>query len=333
MYRMCAGRATRGLLAAERVCCKMGCGGQGRQRKEGADISGSAAAKSEAPARPDVHYDFEARRVRRLERGPFDIIGDVHGCFLELLDLLARLGYVRAGGGMSHPEGRRVVFIGDLTDRGPHSVSTVMLVDAMVRAGDALYVPGNHCRKLYRYLAGRDVSVEHGLETTVRELDALPGRERRAVSRTFRRLYEEAPPYMILDDGRLVAVHAGIREDMIGRLSKSIERFCLYGDVTGERTPEGFPVRRDWARDYRGEALVVYGHTPVRDAVFRYNTINIDQGCVFGGRLTALRYPEMEIVQVPARAAYDPRVVFRDMPPEPPASSDRPANSRATTIG
>ena len=181
----------------------------------------------------------------------------------------------------------------------------------MVRSGDALYVPGNHCRKLYRYLSGADVMVRHGLETTVRELDALSRRERQAVSRTFRRLYDDAPPYMILDDGRLVVVHAGIKEDMIGRISKGIERFCLYGEATGERTPEGFPVRRDWARDYRGDALVVYGHTPVRDAVFRHNTVNIDQGCVFGGKLTALRYPEREIVQAPARAAYETRAAFR----------------------
>jgi len=233
--------------------------------------------------------------------------------------LLHRLGYVRHGGGMTHPHGRRAVFIGDLTDRGPYSVSTILLVDAMVRSGDALYVPGNHCRKLYRYLSGADVMVRHGLETTVRELDALSRRERQAVSRAFRRLYDDAPPYMILDDGRLVVVHAGIKEDMIGRTSKGIERFCLYGEATGERTPEGFPVRRDWARDYRGDALVVYGHTPVRDAVFRFNTVNIDQGCVFGGKLTALRYPEREIVQAPARAAYEARAAFRDLPPEPRA--------------
>lgn len=265
----------------------------------------------------DEYYRRMLQLAHRRERGPFDIIGDVHGCFLELVDLLDRLGYVRDGGRMVHPDGRQAVFIGDLTDRGPFNVSTILLVDAMVQHGAALYVPGNHCRKLYRHLNGANVVVQHGLETTVRELDALPLRERRAVSRTFRRLYESAPPYMILDDGRLVVAHAGIPEDMVGRMSKRIESFCLYGESTGERTPEGFPIRRDWAREYRGEALVVYGHTPVRDAIVRYNTINIDQGCAFGGKLTALRYPEREIVQVSARAAYDPRVVFREMTPEP----------------
>ncbi len=252
--------------------------------------------------------------VERPETGPFDVIGDVHGCFLELVELLERLGYRREDDHFAHPGGRQAVFLGDLTDRGPYSVSTILLVEAMVAAGTALYVPGNHCRKLYRYLTGRNVVLQHGIERTVRELDALPARERQAVARKFCRLYEAAPPYMILDEGRLVVAHAGIKEDMIGRISPRITNFCLFGDPTGERTPEGLPVRRDWARTYRGEALVVYGHTPVAEAVLRHNTINIDQGCVFGGRLTALRYPEGEIVQVDARAPYDPRPLIR--PPE-----------------
>ena len=92
-----------------------------------------------------------------------------------------------------------------------------------MRTGAALYVPGNHCRKLYRYLNGADVALEHGLEVTVRELEALPPRQRHAASDAFRRLYEGTTPYIVLDEGRLVVVHAAIREDMIGRLSKRIE--------------------------------------------------------------------------------------------------------------
>lgn len=269
-------------------------------------------------AKKDAYYKRMLQLVYRPERGPFDIIGDIHGCFLELVDLLDKLGYVRDGGRMAYPDGRQAVFLGDLTDRGPYNVSTILLVEGMVRNGTALYVPGNHCRKLYRHLSGANVVVQHGLETTVRELEALPLRERRSVRRTFRRLYDNSPPYMILDEGRLVVAHAGIRENLIGKMSKQVESVCLYGERTGERTPDGFPIRRDWVREYRGRALVVYGHTPVREAMFRYNTINIDQGCVFGGKLTALRYPELEIVQVSARTAYDPRVAFREMPPEPP---------------
>jgi len=249
--------------------------------------------------------------VERPESGPFDIIGDIHGCFLELVELLERLGYRRRDSVMAHPGGRMAVFLGDLTDRGPYNVSCILLVEAMVRAGAALYVPGNHCRKLYRWLTGHRVVLQHGVERTVRELSALPAPLRQEVADRFRRLYEQAPPYMILDGGRLVVAHAGIKESMIGRMSRRITHFCLFGDATGERTPDGLPVRRDWARDYRGQALIVYGHTPVETAVWRHNTINIDQGCVFGGRLTAFRYPEGEIVQVEALAPYDPRPNIR----------------------
>lgn len=269
--------------------------------------------------------------------GPFDIIGDVHGCFPELMRLLDTLGYTAADGSVRHPDGRQAVFLGDITDRGPDSVSAMMLVEAMVRHGAALYVPGNHCRKLYRYLNGRKVVLQHGIETTAAQLNALSSRKRAAVSQKFRALYEGASVHLVLDGGRLVVAHAGIRENMIGHTSKRIESFCLFGDTTGERTADGLPVRRDWARRHEGKALIVYGHTPMHDALFRYNTINIDQGCVFGGRLTALRYPERELVHVEPAAEYDPSGVFVELEPEPePERPDteplaEPDTSRVTT--
>ncbi|WP_072870062.1 AAA family ATPase [Desulfofundulus thermosubterraneus] len=255
----------------------------------------------------------EARRARveivplpveSPARGPFDLIGDVHGCLVELEDLLTRLGYRHRGKIWFHPENRKVVFLGDLGDRGPFNLAAINLAMDMVEAGHALYVPGNHCKKLAGFLSGRRVQVRHGLEKTVRELERLSPAERGAFARRFLQFFHRAVPYLILDEGRLVAVHGGIKEKMIGRLSPRIRDFCLYGDATGEVTPEGLPVRRDWAKEYRGQALVVYGHTPVPLPVFRNNTIDIDQGCVMGGKLTALRYPEREIVQVPARQVY-----------------------------
>lgn len=247
--------------------------------------------------------------------GPFDIIGDVHGCLPELTRLLQRLGYrLRTDGDDEwyvHPAGRQAVFLGDITDRGPDSVGCILLVETMVRRKAALYVPGNHCRKLYRHFSGRNVVLQHGIETTVAELDRLAGARRAEVKGKFRSLYEGASFHLVLDRGRLVVAHAGIRADMIGEVSRRVESFCLFGDTTGERTEEGLPVRRDWARRYDGDALIVYGHTPVREAIFRYNTINIDQGCVFGGKLTALRYPERQLVHVEPARRYDSRGVFR----------------------
>lgn len=241
---------------------------------------------------------------RRKEKGPFDIIGDVHGCYEELEELLAKLGYQKQDAGYRHPLGRRVVFLGDLGDRGPHCLKSIRLAMEMVHQGIALYVPGNHCKKLSKVLKGNKVQVNYGLENTVEELSALSHMEREIFANEFLSFYQAAPPYMILDNGKLAVAHAGIKEDMIGRVNKRIESFCLYGDPTGEVTAEGLPVRRDWAKQYRGKALVVYGHTPVEVPEFRHNTIDIDTGCATGGKLTALRYPEREIVQVSAKEVY-----------------------------
>lgn len=236
--------------------------------------------------------------------GPFDIIGDIHGCCDELETLLDRLGYGRRQGSYSHPGGRTAVFLGDLGDRGPRCLDSINLVMDMLASGNALYVPGNHCRKLHAYFSGRKIKVAHGLEKTLAELDRARQPERERLTGRFMEMYGGAQPYLILDEGRLVVSHAGIKENMIGRLSDKIREFCLFGDTTGEVTEDGLPVRRDWAARYRGSALVVYGHTPVREAEFRNNTIDIDQGCVMGGKLTALRYPERQIVQVEAGDVY-----------------------------
>jgi protein phosphatase len=91
---------------------------------------------------------------------------------------------------------------------------------------------------------------------------------------------------------------------MQGRGSGAVRSFCLYGETTGEIDEFGLPVRHNWAMEYRGKAKVVYGHTPVPEAEWLNNTIDIDTGCVFGGKLTALRYPEEELVQVPAAKVY-----------------------------
>ena len=80
--------------------------------------------------------------------------------------------------------------------------------------------------------------------------------------------------------------------------------FALYGETTGETDEFGLPIRYSWAAEYRGKAMVVYGHTPVPEPTWLNHTINIDTGCVYGGRLTALRYPEKELVSVPAAQTY-----------------------------
>lgn len=227
-----------------------------------------------------------------------DIIGDVHGCFDEFHMLTHGLGYEWDNDIPVHPDGRTLAFVGDLTDRGPDSVRVMDIVCRLFEEQNALYVPGNHCNKLYRYFLGNNVQETHGLETTVAELDSMPANEYRLLRKRFLSMYEESPLYQIADDGKLVIAHAGIRSDYIGRFDARVKTFVLYGDITGEKNADGSPVRRDWARTYTGDAYVVYGHTPVSEPRLIGNTINIDTGCVFGGRLTALRWPERETVSV-----------------------------------
>ena len=262
---------------------------------------------------------------RRAEAGPFDIIGDVHGCADELVELLERLGYEIDGsdGGFEvrPPEGRRAVFLGDLVDRGPKSPEVLRLVMGMVRSGAALCVPGNHDAKLVRALRGRDVGLKYGLAETMERL----GDETREFRDEVASFLDRLVSHYVLDGGRLVVAHAGLKERFQGRSSGRVRDFALFGETTGETDEFGMKVRYDWASEYRGEASVVYGHTPVPEPGWINRTINIDTGCAFGGGLTALRYPEMDLVSVPAhKTYYEPVRPFlpEEAAPERPRDDD-----------
>jgi protein phosphatase len=258
---------------------------------------------------------------RRELSGPFDVIGDVHGCLGELEELLERLGYAREGEAWSHPQ-RTLVFLGDLTDRGPANVEVLCLAEASVRGGHALCVLGNHDDKLRRHLEGRKIKSAHGLQVTLNQLQRLPSDERQAVAARALPFLESLPSHLVLDGGRLVVAHAGLSERLIGGVGGKVRSFALYGDTTGRQDGYGLPERRDWAAEYRGSAAVAYGHTPTPQPVWRYGTANVDQGCVFGGSLTAMRWPERTFVSVQARRTYDaPRGGFRPLLTAPPLDS------------
>ncbi len=270
------------------------------------------------------------------DHGPFDIIGDVHGCFDELVILLEHLGYevetrADAAGGtalsVTHPKGRKVVFLGDLVDRGPGVAKVLKLVMTMVADGAALCVAGNHESKLVRKLQGRNVQVSHGLAESLAQLELGSPAFRQQAAKFLDGLIS----HYVLDGGNLVVAHAGMKAEYQGRASARVRDFCLYGETTGESDEFGLPVRVNWAASYRGRAMVVYGHTPVVEPAWLNNTINIDTGCVFGGKLTALRYPEKELVSVPAtRVYYEPE---RPLPePAQPEDPVLPADDRAANL-
>lgn len=257
---------------------------------------------------------------RRDLTGPFDIVGDVHGCASELRTLLTELGWDLSyddrgrAVGATHPEGRTALFVGDLVDRGPDTPGVLRLVMGMVAAGTALCVSGNHEAKLVRALKGADVKRTHGLAESLDQLDAET-EEFRAEALAF---MDRLISHYVLDDGRLVVAHAGLKEAYHGRSSGRVRSFALYGDTTGETDEFGLPVRYPWANEYRGRAMVVYGHTPVPRTEWVNNTICLDTGVVFGGELTALRYPGKEVVSVPAERQW-----FEPVRPLGPATSER----------
>jgi protein phosphatase len=278
----------------------------------------------------DLSLRFDAARLRALGilpadgRPPFDIIGDVHGCVEELCELLERLGYSPPAPSSSpgegyyrHPDGRRVVFVGDLVDRGPGNMAVLEIALAMRAGSVSLQVLGNHDARFLRWLSGRNVRTTFGLAQTIAELNALPEHTREAMRRRIRRLLEDSPGYLILDEGRLVVTHGGIRDRMIGAWDGETASFCLYGDVEGY-THSGKPIRRDWAAHRHllpagdGNAgseedaapYIVYGHNVVQELRWVNRAIDLDTGCVYGGRLSALRYPELELVTVDAKQAY-----------------------------
>ncbi|MGW9205395.1 polynucleotide kinase-phosphatase [Embleya sp. NPDC055664] len=259
-------------------------------------------------ARAEIVHERRYNDLRHLT-GPFDVIGDIHGCRAELESLLVELGYTltrdEAGRAVdaAHPEGRTAVFVGDLVDRGPDTPGVLRLVMGMVGAGHALCVPGNHENKLVRALKGRQVKTTHGLAESLEQL-AAESEEFRAEVVDF---CESLVSHYVLDGGRLVVCHAGLPEKYHGRMSGRVRSFALYGDTTGETDEYGLPVRYPWADEYRGKATVVYGHTPTPRAVWVNNTICLDTGAVFGGELTALRWPERQLVAVPAEQVwYEP---------------------------
>ncbi|HEU5431360.1 MAG TPA: metallophosphoesterase [Thermomicrobiales bacterium] len=279
---------------------------------------------NERPSESEVPKSIApAVDLRRLP-GPFDIIGDIHGCYDELHALLGDLGYqvieaTQVDGApeirVAPPAGRLLVLLGDLVDRGPKVVPTLRLAMGLRRDGTGLCAPGNHDDKLRRWLLGRPVRIAHGLRTSIDQLESEPP----AFCDKTLAFLQRLPPYLILDGGRLICAHAGLPRALQGRDDRRAREAALYGVTTGEHDAAGYPTRIRWAETYHGDAFVVYGHTPVRQPEWIGATVNIDTGCVFGGSLTALRWPERETVSVPALRVYDPNGRFDGRP-----TDDRP---------
>lgn len=241
-----------------------------------------------------------------------DFVGDVHGCYEEFMELLRLLGYVRGKDDTyRHPQGRKLLSLGDITSRGPDSIKMLQFFIRHIASGTAEMVDSNHGWKIARWLDGRAVTLAHGdekVEEEFRRFQQEFGPKKTAqLKEQSRRLLFSSPSHMMVrqkDKLVAVAVHAGIRDDYIGMESLAVHTFCRYGDVAGIG-PDGRPIRKDWSKGRKSkEPLIVWGHDPRPQPERQNGTLNIDQGCVFGGMLTAYRFPEDELVSVPARKNY-----------------------------
>jgi protein phosphatase len=245
---------------------------------------------------------------RRYDVEQCDVIGDVHGCYDELADLLVELGHedlldpdispAREG------EKPRVVFVGDIVDRGDKIVQALRLVHRLCVRGHALTVVGNHDDRFLRWLCGRKVEIRHGLEESVAQFELIAEPERSRWREELIEFISALPWALHLDQGRLIVAHAAWHAELHDeRSADRIRAYTLYGPTTGHQTPEGFPERIDWAPAYGGPELVVFGHQ-IYDAPYWHDyAIGIDTGCVFGGALTSLRYPGMTIASIKSRRA------------------------------
>ncbi len=254
------------------------------------------------------------RRSNQIEidiNDGIDIIGDIHGCYDEMIILLEKLGYIKNEAGLYiHPEGRIFVSLGDVMSRGPKSLKTMQFFLKHFEHNLTYMIDSNHGWKIARWLDGKNVTLGHGDEKVAEEFKQYEekfGAEKTAeVKRKLKEFLVKAPSHYVFKKNGvplLVCAHAGIKDKYIGKQSRRISDFCRYGDTDGidER---GKPIRKDWFINHKTSALIVWGHDPKPQPLVINNTINIDQGAVFGGQLTAFRYPEKEFISVKAKENY-----------------------------
>lgn len=268
------------------------------------DLDEESPVRIEAGSSLCVELTPMPHDLTHIECG-IDAIGDIHGCADELLDLLMELGHATRGPDGSttlrrHPEGRRVALVGDLTDRGPRNLDVLRTARRLHDEFGAIVVLGNHDHKLMRWLSGANVRIAAGLQTTIDEMVLVDEQERASHAAWLASLQT----HHLLDGGRLAIAHAGISKQHQGRHTKGAQSFALYGATTGELAEDGTPEALDWAQEYAGDACVVHGHVVVPEPRILNDVVNIDTGCVFGGSLTAFRWPEAEFVSVKARRIY-----------------------------
>lgn len=240
-----------------------------------------------------------------------DVIGDIHGCMDECYELLERLGYVKEEDGLfRHPEGRKFVSVGDIMSRGPKSAEALFFFSAHLKNNLAYMIDSNHGWKIARWLDGKKVTLSHGDEWIEEAFSAFSheytDKQIEEIREDWKTILLNAPSHYVLTRNGIktaIIAHAGIKDKYIGKESAGISDFTRYGETLGMDS-DGKPIRGDWYRKHLSKELIIWGHDPKPEPLVVNNTINIDQGVVFGGKLTAIRYPEREFISVKAQQDY-----------------------------
>ena len=215
------------------------------------------------------------------------VIGDLHGCFDELTDLLDLINLRK---------GDRVVAVGDLIVKGPKNRE---VLDLFIQDKRFSSVIGNHDRKLRQHWRGEPTRLTKEQKETLVQLDV----QRERYSDYLRSL-----PFTI-DLGSHLVVHAGVRPGVTLRRQ-------MTSDLTEIRTMGANPSSRrgvPWYTVYRGRKIVLFGHWPAKAPRIAARAIGLDTACVYGGRLTAFIVESNQFVSVPARRSYatSPRRTLR----------------------
>ena len=206
------------------------------------------------------------------------IIGDIHGCYDELCELLDRVGPVA---------GDRVISVGDLIVKGEKNREVLDLFSVDERFSAVI---GNHDRALLRYWRGEAVKLKESQERTRVELE--PDRERYSA-------YLNSLPYMI-DLGTHLVVHAGVRPG-VALKDQAAEDLTELRTLGEDRTSRvGLP----WYEVYDGDQVVLFGHWPASQPRRAPRAIGLDTGCVYGYQLTAYIIEADDFISVKARRDY-----------------------------
>ncbi|HKZ01641.1 MAG TPA: metallophosphoesterase family protein [Pyrinomonadaceae bacterium] len=208
------------------------------------------------------------------------VIGDIHGCYDELVSLLEQVALKRED---------RVVAVGDLVVKGPKNVQVLDLFRSDSRFSSVI---GNHDLALVRFWRGDSIELKAAQKLAAAELDS-----------DWRTYYEylNSLPF-IIDLGKYLVVHAGLRPG-VPLEHQSKDDLAMLRTLGVDRTSR---IGTPWYEVYDGEQTALFGHWPSRLPRVSKKAIGLDTGCVYGNCLTAYIIETGEFITSPAREIYDP---------------------------